>query len=88
MKVVRHYHPSCGVLRAEGLIDGEDISQGFRIKNIEETRSYFIKETDHNELINNKHKNVELNYIEHFLLLVSAVIRCNLISSFASVFYT
>ena len=43
---------------AEGSIDGEDISQGFRIKNIEETRSYLIKETDQNELINNKHKNV------------------------------
>ena len=29
----------------------ENISQEFRFKNIEETRNYFIKEMDNNELI-------------------------------------
>ena len=34
----------------------ENICQEFRFKNIEETRNYFIKEIDQNELMSNKHK--------------------------------
>ena len=30
----------------------ENISQEFRLENIEETRNYFIKEIDQNELMN------------------------------------
>ena len=45
----------------------EDISQEFRLKNIDETRSYFIEEINQNELISIKHKKVcrVLNYIDH-----------------------
>ena len=60
--------------------------QEFRFKTVEETRNYFIKEIDQNELMSKKHKKVctTLSYIEHFLILASAVTRCCLISAFAS----
>ena len=49
----------------------ENISQEFRLKNIEETRNYLIKEINRNELIRKKHKKVftTLNYIENVLVL-------------------
>ena len=34
----------------------ENISQEFRLKNIDETRNYFLKETDQDELMSKKHK--------------------------------
>ena len=42
----------------------ENISQGFRLKNIEKTTDYFIKELDQSKLMSNKHKKVcmTLNY--------------------------
>ena len=48
------------------------------MENIEETRNYFIKEIDQNELISKKYKKIckILNYIEHFLVLASAVSGC------------
>ena len=47
----------------------ESTSQEFRLKNIEETRNYSIKEIDLNELMNKKHRKVctTLKYIQHFL---------------------
>ena len=36
----------------------ENISQEFRLKNIDETKNYFIKEIDINELISNTHEKV------------------------------
>ena len=44
------------------------MSEEFRRKNIEETKIYFIKEIDQNQLMSNKHKSLGtiLNYIEHF----------------------
>ena len=47
----------------------ENISREFRLKNIDETRNYFLEEKDKNELMSRKHKKVctTLNYIEHFL---------------------
>ena len=64
----------------------EDISQEFRLKNIEKTRNYFIKEINQNELMSKKNKKVctTLNYIERFLNLVFAVTGCISISAFAS----
>ena len=64
----------------------ENINQGFRLKYIDETRNYFFEEIDQNELMSRKHKNVctTLNYIEHFLILASAITGCILISDFAS----
>ena len=63
----------------------ENTSPEFRLKNINETKNYFIKETSQNELMSKKHKKVcrVLNYIEHLLILISTVTGCVSISSFA-----
>ena len=65
----------------------ENITQEFRLKNIDKTRNYFITETNQNELMSKKHKKVcrSLNYTEHFLILISAVTGC--VSVFAFVFF-
>ena len=65
----------------------ENIRQEFRLKNIEETRNYFTKEIDQNELTSKKNKKVctTLNYIEHFLILAST--DC-MYFSFCFSFYT
>ena len=63
------------------------MSQEFRLKNsINETKNYFLEEIKQNELMSRKHKKVctTLNYIEHFLILVSTITECILISAFAS----
>ena len=64
----------------------KNISQDFRLNNIDETRIYLLKEIEQNELMSRKHKKVctTLNYIEHFLILASAVTGCISISVFAS----
>ena len=64
----------------------ENVSQEFRLKNIDETRNYFLQEVKHNRLISRKHKHVctSLNYIEHFLVLGYTITRCISISDFAS----
>ena len=64
----------------------ENISQEFRLKNIDETRNYLIEEINRNELMSKKHKKVctTLNYIEHFLILASTIKGCIFIYAFAS----
>ena len=64
----------------------ENISQEFRLKNIDETRNYFIKEINQNELMSKKYKKVcrILNYVEHLFILTSTVSGCVSISAFAS----
>ena len=49
----------------------ENISQKFRLKNIDETQNYFIDKINQNELTSKKHKNAcrNLNYTEPFLFL-------------------
>ena len=66
----------------------ENISQEFRLRNIDGTRNYLIKEISRNELISKKHKKLctTLNYIEHFLILGSTVTRFVSISAFAFAF--
>ena len=56
----------------------ENISQGSRLKNKDETRNYFLEEIKQNELMSRKHKKVcaTLNYIEDFLVLVFAITGC------------
>ena len=63
----------------------ENISQAFRLENIDETRSYLIEEINRNRLMSKKHEEVctTLNYIERFLILASAVTRCVSISAFS-----
>ena len=53
----------------------EKISQEFRLKNLNETRNYFLQEVEQNELISRKHKKAgtTLNYIEQFLILVPTI---------------
>ena len=62
----------------------ENISQEFRLKNIDERRNYFLEEIEENELMSRKHKKVSttLNYIEHFLILASTITGCISISAF------
>ena len=51
----------------------ENISQEFRLKNIDETRNYFLEEINQSELMSRKHKKFggTLYYIERCLFLVS-----------------
>ena len=64
----------------------ENISQEFRLKNIDETRNHLIEGINRNELISKMHKRVcaTLNYMEHFLFLASTITGCVSISAFAS----
>ena len=63
-----------------------NISQEFRLKNIDETRNYLIEEINQNELISKRYKKVyrALHYTEHLLILISTVTGCVSISDFAS----
>ena len=65
----------------------ENISQEFRLKNIDETRNYLFEEINQNELMSKKHKKVYrfLNYVEYFPILVSTVTGCVSTCSFASI---
>ena len=56
------------------------------MKNIRETKNYFIEEINRNEFISKKHKKITaiLNYSEHLLILASMVTVCIWISTFAS----
>ena len=56
----------------------ENISQEFRLKVIDDTRNYFVREIEQNELIikNNKKVCTTLNYTEHFLVLISTFTGC------------
>ena len=65
----------------------ENISQEFRMKSIDEPKSYLIKEINWNELMTKERKKVciTLNYIENPLILAPTITRCVSISSFASV---
>ena len=67
----------------------ENLSQEFRLKNIDETKNYFVEEIEQNELMCKKQKKVctTLNYIEHFLILVSAVTGCISIFVFDSLIF-
>ena len=64
----------------------ENIRQNFRLKNIDESRNYIDQEKEQNELMSKKHRKVctIINYIEHFLILGSAITGPISISVFAS----
>ena len=49
----------------------ENISQEFRLNKTDEIKNYLIEETNQNELMSKKHKNVYsvLNYIDHLLMV-------------------
>ena len=58
----------------------------FRLKNIDEARNYLIEKINWNEYMSKMYKKVctTLSYIEHFLILASAITGCASISSFTS----
>ena len=64
----------------------KNISSEFGLKDIDETRNYFVEEIEQNELMSRIHKKVctTLNYIKHFLVLASIINERILISAFAS----
>ena len=64
----------------------ENIGQEFRLKEIDEKRNHFIKETNQNKLKLKKHKKVckILNYTKHLLILASKYTGCVSLSAFAS----
>ena len=53
-------------------------SQEFRLKNIERTKNYLIKQIDQNELMSKKHKELcrVQNYIEDLLILRTCLWKC------------
>ena len=62
------------------------MSQEFRLKNINETKIYFLEEINQNKLMSKIDKRVciTLNYIEYFLILASKITECISVSAFAS----
>ena len=54
----------------------ENISQRFRLKNIDEKRNYFAEEIEKNAMVSKKHKKVCSSYIEQFFILVLIVLGC------------
>ena len=54
------------------------------MKNIDETKNYFVEVIEKNKFMSKKHKKVctTLNYIEHFLILAFDFTGCILISTF------
>ena len=60
------------------------MSEEFRLKNIEETKNYFLEEIKQNELMSRKHRKVyaTLHYINHFLILASTIFGCISTSAF------
>ena len=63
----------------------ENISQEFRLKNLDETINYFLKDLKQNGLISRKHKKIcrTLSYIRQFLTSAFTITGCISISSFA-----
>ena len=64
----------------------KNMSQEFILKNINETKIYFLEEINQNKLMSKIDKRVciTLNYIEYFLILASKITECISISAFAS----
>ena len=64
----------------------ENISQEFRLKNIDERKNYLIEQINQNEMMSKMHKKIctTLNYIKYFLILASAITGCVSISASAS----
>ena len=60
----------------------ENISQEFRLENIDETKHYFLKEIESKIKWWVKNKKRFLNYIENFLILASSITGCVSISVF------
>ena len=64
----------------------ENISQKFKLKNIDQTRIDLIEKINWNELMSKNHKKTctTLNYIEQFLISGFAITECVSITDFVS----
>ena len=64
----------------------ENISQEFRLKNIDQTKNYLTEEINQNKLMSKKYKKVHrvYNYTENLLILISTVTGSVSISAFVS----
>ena len=64
----------------------KEASLEFVLRKIAETKDYLLEEIKHNYLMSEKYEKTckYLNYVEKFLILVSAVTGCVSISAFAS----
>ena len=85
IKKIFNKEESIEILKILGLVEN-NMSHEFRLRNIDETKNYFLEEIKQNELMSRKHKKVctTLNYIEHFVILASTITGCISISAFAS----
>ena len=63
----------------------ENITQEFRLKNIDESRNYLIEEINWSKLMSKKHQKIctTLNYIEYFLILATTITGSVFIVAFA-----
>ena len=61
------------------------MNQEFRLKNVDEAR-HFLEEIEQNKLMSRKHRKVctTLYYIEHILILATAITECISICAFVS----
>ena len=59
------------------------INLELRFNNTDETGNYLLEETNHNDLMSEKHKKTckYLNYVEHLLILALTVTICVSISA-------
>ena len=64
----------------------EEASLEFRLRKVDETTSYLLDEIKHNDLMSKTYKKKckYLNYVEHLLILASAIAGYVSISAFAS----
>ena len=64
----------------------EEASLERRLRKTDETRNYILDEIKHNDLMSKKYKKTckYLNYVEHFLILASAVTGCVSLFAFVS----
>ena len=64
----------------------ENMNKEFRLEKIDEIRNYLIEEINRIELMSKKTKKVcrFLNYIDHSLIVISAITGCVSISAFPS----
>ena len=63
----------------------ENISQEFRLKNVDQTKNYFLEEIKQYKLMSRKQKVCStLNYMQHFLIIASTITGCISVSAFAS----
>ena len=64
----------------------EEASLEFRLRKIDETRTYLLDLTKHNDLISEKYKETWecLNYVEHMIIPASTIAGSISVSAFAS----